>query len=132
MSFYYYSPPYEREIWHYDQANVDYFRKALDLLPWKKTLRNLNINELILLFNKKVKNVISNYIPHGTFDNRDPPWINKNAKQLTLEKNEIYKRYVNENKDPKTFEKVKYLQNKLNISREITYKKYILRNLFFC
>ena len=49
-----------------------------------------------------VKNNISNYIPHATvtFDDRDPPWINKNAKQLILEKNGMYKRYVKENKDP--------------------------------
>ena len=49
-----------------------------------------------------VKNIIFNYIPHAkvTFDDRDPPWINKNAKQLNLEKNGMYKRYVKENKDP--------------------------------
>ena len=29
-------PPYEREIWHYDQANVDHIRKAVNLFPWKK------------------------------------------------------------------------------------------------
>ena len=29
-----------------------------------------------------VKNIVSNYIPHETvtFDDRDPPWINKKAK----------------------------------------------------
>ena len=31
-----YPPPYEPEIRHYDQANVDHIRKALDLFPWKK------------------------------------------------------------------------------------------------
>ena len=39
---------------------------------------------------------------------RDPPWINKNAKQLILEKNEMHKKYFKENKD-----KVKCLQNEL-------------------
>ena len=59
-----------------------------------------------------VKNIISNYIPHETvtLEDRDPLWINKNAKQLILEKNEMYKRYVKENKDPK------YLA-KLNVSK---------------
>ena len=35
-----------------------------------------------------VKNIISNYIPHETvtLEDRDPLWINKNAKQLILEK----------------------------------------------
>ena len=44
---------------------------------------------MIFLFNEAVKNIISNYIPHEilTFDGRDPPCINKNVKQLILEKN---------------------------------------------
>ena len=28
----------EGEIWHYDQANVDHIRKAVDLFPWGKKL----------------------------------------------------------------------------------------------
>ena len=58
-----YPPPYEREIWYYDQANVDHIRKAVDLFPWKKIFKNPNINDMIFLFNKTVKNIISNYIP---------------------------------------------------------------------
>ena len=26
--------PYELEIWHYEQANLDHIRKAVDLFPW--------------------------------------------------------------------------------------------------
>ena len=124
-----YPSPFEREIWHYDEANVDHIRKAVDLFPWVKTLRNLNINDMIFLFNKTVKNIISNYIPHETvtFDDGDPPWINKNAKQLILEKNEMYKKYVNENKDPRIFDKVKCLQNELNSIIESNKQKYYSR-----
>ena len=46
-----YPQPYEREIWHYGQVNVDHIRKAVDLFPWEKALRNLNINDMIFLFN---------------------------------------------------------------------------------
>ena len=55
-----------------------------------------------------VKNIISNYIPHETitFDDRDPPWINKKAKQLIPEKNEMHKKYVKVNNDTKMFDKV--------------------------
>ena len=41
---------------------------------------------MIFLFNKTIKNIISNYIPH---DNGDPPWINKNVKHLIIEKNKM-------------------------------------------
>ena len=71
---------------------------------------------MIFLFNKTVNNVISNYIVHETvtFDDRDLPWINQKVKQLILEKNEMYKRYVKEKKDFKIFDKVKCLKNELN------------------
>ena len=53
-----------------------------------------------------------------TFDVRDLLWINKNPKQLILEKNEMYemkyKKYVIENKDPRIFHKVNCLQNEPN------------------
>ena len=61
--------------------NVAHIRKVVHLFPWKRALRNLNINDMIFFSNKAVKNIISNYIPHETvtFDDRDPPWVNKNA-----------------------------------------------------
>ena len=118
-----YPPPYEREIWHYDQANVDHIRIVVDLFPWGKTLRNLNIKLLRILFNKTVKNIISNYILHETvtFDDRDPPWINKNVNS------KVYKKYVNENKDPGIFGKVICLQNELNSIIESNKQKYYSR-----
>ena len=90
--------------------------KQLVYFPEKKTLRNLNINDMIFLFNKTVKNIISNYVPHETltFDVRDRLWINKNVKQLILVKNKMYKKYVKENKDPRISDKVECLQNELN------------------
>ena len=74
-----YPPPYKSEIWHYDQANVDHIRKAVDLFPRDKTLKNTKVNNVIFLFNKTVQGIISNYIPHETvaFDDRDPLWIKK-------------------------------------------------------
>ena len=103
--------------------------KHLIYFPGKKRLRNLDTNDLIFLFNKTIKNIISNYIPHKTvtIDDRDHPWINKNVKQLILEKNEMYKKYVNENKEPRIFDKVKCLQNELNSIIESNKQKYYSR-----
>ena len=45
------------------------------------------------LFNKTIKNIIRNNISHETVtcDDRDPPWINKDIKELTDDKNQAYK-----------------------------------------
>ena len=83
-----YPPPYEREIWHYGKANVDHIRKAINEFPWETKFENNNVNDKVHIFNATIKNILSNYIPHEkiTCDDRDPPWINKNIKQLILEK----------------------------------------------
>ena len=46
------------------------------------------MDEKVNIFNVTIKNILSNYIPHETITcgDRDPPWINKNIKQLILEK----------------------------------------------
>ena len=60
-----YPPPYEREIWHYQRGNVDQIQQATEQFSWE------------------------NHIPHETItcDDKDPPWFNKNIKQLIQEKN---------------------------------------------
>ena len=53
---------------------------------------NIDVNEKVNLFNK---NITLNYILHKTItcDGRDPPWINKNIKELIYGKNQAYKSY---------------------------------------
>ena len=44
---------------------------------------NIDVNEKVkVLFNKTIKNITRNYIPHETitYDDRDPPWIIKTSK----------------------------------------------------
>ena len=76
------------------------------------------------IFNKTIKNILSNYIPHKTIicDDKDPPWFNKNIKQLIQEKNNTCKSYILSDKNPQIFEKVKCLQNQLKCSVEVSKK----------
>ena len=59
-----YPSPYEREIWHYQKANTDQIRKAIEQFSWDSSFKNLEVNEMVFLFNKTIKNILSNYIPH--------------------------------------------------------------------
>ena len=47
---------------------------------------------MVFLFNRTIKNVFSNYIPHEIIicDDRDPPWINNRVKELIHEKNDTF------------------------------------------
>ena len=82
---------------------------------------------MVHLFNKTIKNILSNYIPHEkiTCDDRDSPWINNTNKQLIQEINNTYRIYILSNKNPQIFEKVNYLQNQLKLliesNKELAY-----------
>ena len=82
---------------------------------------------MVSLFNKTIKNVLSNYIPHKTItcDDKDPPWFNKNIKQLIQEKSNTYKSYILSDINPRIFSKVP--KTSLNV-QVLPYKeKYYLR-----
>ena len=84
----YYPPPYERIIWRYNEANADHISRSLELFDWENAFLNCAIDEQVAIFNRTINNVISNFIPHElkTFDDKDPPWITNNIKQLIKEK----------------------------------------------
>ena len=49
----------------------------------------------MLTSNKTIKNIILNDIPHETttWDDRNPPWINKDVKEPIHDKNQAYNSY---------------------------------------
>ena len=71
----YYPPPYEQEVWHYQNANIDNIRKAISEFPWEMHFANSDVNEKMHLFNKTITNIVCNYIPHETIicNDKDPP-----------------------------------------------------------
>ena len=124
-----YPPPNEREIWYYQKANTDQIRKAIERFSCDKSFKNLDINEMVFLFNRTIKNILSNYVPHKIIicDDRDPPWINNRVKELINEKPDTFQCYLRSNKYLKLFNKVEYLQNELKSLIEANKEKYYSR-----
>ena len=60
----YYPPPFEREIWHYEKANVDHIRRSIDKFSWVICFANTILNNKFHSFNKTIKNIMPNHIPH--------------------------------------------------------------------
>ena len=123
----YYPTPYEREIWHNGKTNIDHIRNTINEFPWERSFENDSLNEKVNIFN--TKNILSNYIPHETItcDDRDPPWINENNKQLILEKNQVYKPYLWSNKSLYFLNQFQFLQTKLNPLIEESKEKHYVR-----
>ena len=67
-------------------------RVYINGFPWGRSFANLDINDKVYLFNKKIENILSIFIPHETitFDDKHLPWINSQVKHLINEKNAIY------------------------------------------
>ena len=81
------------------------------------------------MFHKTIKNIMSNYIPHETItcDDRDTPWINKDIKQLILDKNHAYKSYNRNDKSLQFFNQFPFLQSKLSSLIEESKNQYYTR-----
>ena len=82
-------PSYEREVWHFKKANVDHIRKAINGFQWEKPFQNMNVNDIVHLFNRTIKNILDDFIPHEiiTCDDRDLTWINSSIKRLIQDEN---------------------------------------------
>ena len=86
------------------------------------------MNEVVFLFNRTIKNILSNYIPREHIcDDLDPPWINSRVKELINEKSDTFQCYLHSNKNAKLFNKVEYLQNELKSLIEANKEKYYSR-----
>ena len=80
-----YSPsPYETTVWYYNRANAYLIRRAINLFDWDKALRFNDVDKQVSVFSDTLMNLMQNFIPNETIicDDRDPPWINKEIKQL--------------------------------------------------
>ena len=89
-------------------------------------LSNVDVDEEVSYLSKMLLNVNYNFIPHDAVvcDDRDPLWLNKEIKNLMVEKNKAYKSYLRVNKSTFLFEKFRALQNQLNTSGEDFKERY--------
>ena len=95
----FYPPPYERNVWYYEHANVVMISKAIERFDWDNAFLGKNVNEKVSILTKTILNIMSNYIPNEiiTIDDKDPPWVNNKIKSLIKNKNEYFKNYFNLN-----------------------------------
>ena len=118
--------PYEREVWRFKKTNVDYIRKAINGSQWEKSFQNMNVNDMVDLFNRTIKIILHNFILHKiiTCDDRDPLWINISIKHLIQDKNEAYKHFKRSDNNNQYFESFQSLQNLPGVYIEVSKKRY--------
>ena len=101
----YFPPPYEREVWHCGERNIELIRRVVHECNWQRVFSNLNTNEKMSFFNKTILNVVSNFVSYETVicDGRDSPWTNTEIKNLINNKKMLYKKYLCCGKNTKIF-----------------------------
>ena len=101
------------------------------MFDWDRTFVNTNVNEKVLILNKTILNILSNFIPHETLtvDDKDPPWFRKKIKNLIQEKNNVYKSYQNSknNNNVHYLRRLKVLQEDLHNAIEVSKLSYYFR-----
>ena len=123
----YYPPPYEITVWYYNRVNADLIWGAIDLFDWDyvKVLHFDDVDKQGAIFSDTLMNIMQNFVPNETIicDNRDPPWTNKEIKQLIEHKNQFYKQFIQSNKTLLYINQFKTLQDELGFLIEKSKKK---------
>ena len=64
--------------------NIDLIKCATNSFDWKKAFCNIGVDKMVSVFNQTIINILCYFNTHETvvFDDRDPPWMNKEIKKL--------------------------------------------------
>ena len=112
-----------------NKANIDLIKRAINSFDWEKAFSNIDIDKMVSIFNQTIINILCNFIPHETvlFDDRDPPWMNKEIKKLIHEKKSIFICFRRNNNDKQLLDRLNNLQTQLNFLTEKSKGKYYSR-----
>ena len=72
-----YPPPYEREIWHYKEADTNLIRWSIGMFNWDREFTNSNVTDMVDIYTKTIQNILSSFIPHQTItiDDKEPSMV---------------------------------------------------------
>ena len=121
----FYPPPYERTVWHYQQAETALIKRSLEYFDAQNAFLNCNTNEQVSVLTKTVLNIMSNFIPNETVlvDDRDPVWITSKLKNMIQEKNLFYKKYLKPN-NQETLSAFSQIQERVRLAIADSKKKH--------
>ena len=110
-------------------VDIDLIKRAINSFDLEKAFSNIDIDKMVSIFNQTIINILCNFIPHETvlFDDRDPPWMNKEIKKLIHEKKNIFNCFRRNNNDEQLLDRLKNLQAQLNFLIEKSKRKYYSR-----
>ena len=87
-----YPPQYICKIWDYNRSETDSINCSIEIFDWSYLFSGKNVHEQVELFKKMLLNIFHNFIPNKMVlcDDKDPPWMNDEIKNLTKRKNWLF------------------------------------------
>ena len=122
-------PSYEREVWHFNRAEINLIRRSISNFNWDKAFEKLSTNDQVKLFTDTLLNIFRNFIPHETIKSKakDPPWMNGEIKSALRRKNRLYKKFTSgsmRNQDKTQLNEVTdFTQNLISSAKENYYMR---------
>ena len=106
-------PSHVRKIWHYNRADSVSINKAVTDFQWLTNLSNCDPSQQVEIFNDKILNIASNFIPNNyvKIQPKDPPWLTNNLRRMITKQNKQYKKFVKNGCLPETKVKVDKFRN---------------------
>ena len=121
-----YPPPYSRLVWNYNKAEIPLIQKSAFNFNWVHLLSSHNIEEQVNLFNETLLNIFSNFCPNKTIscDDKDPPWLTDDIKNMISFKDQAYRQYQRSNKTNQDFLILDSVSRHLNDQIELAKQNY--------
>ena len=72
--------------------SIKFGNRSIEIFDWPSLFSGKNVHEQVELFNKTLLNIFHNFIPNKIIlcDDKDPPWINGEIKNLIKRKNWLF------------------------------------------
>ena len=121
--------PYTGEVWHHHDSNVDLIRRSINEFYWDRAFADKHVDEEVLIFNKTVLKVLSNFLPHEVIvcDDKNPRWFNGKIKSLINEKLRTYNAYRKNIDNSQLRKNLSSLQQRFRDRIDDSKQKYVLR-----
>ena len=101
---------------HYKKEDSGKIRKALDSLNWERLFNKKDIDAHVAVFNETLLNVFRNYVSNKyvTIDDKDSVLFNETTKLKNKAKNNMYNKYIQNERFKGAFLLLETLITKLN------------------
>ena len=106
--------------------DIDLLKRVINSFDWEKAFSDIDVDNMASIFNQTIINILCKFIPHETvlFDDRYPPWMNKEIKILIHEKKNIFNCLRQKNNVKQLLDRLKDLQTQLSFLIQKSKRKY--------